>query len=148
MRWLAGHPHEARIREIMRLTPEIAAIVDLDDPQSVRWGSEIVGLLNAERVRLFRAPGKPICKHSFTAWLKLQRRRNDSVGDLARDICRDPDWPQGRTWRAFAAYLAERNACEGAQEALDRAWGEHQQHRQGWLAQEKEAFGDALYQEG
>lgn len=51
--WVRGHPHEGQLRAMLRLTRQIAEVVDLADPQSVRLASVLVGLLNCERVRLW-----------------------------------------------------------------------------------------------
>lgn len=63
---------------------------------------------------------------SFSAWLKKQKKRPDAVGDLARDVCRDPDWPaRARKLLTFRRYLQDCGACEGAMESLERAWAEY-----------------------
>lgn len=58
---------------------------------------------------------------SFTAWLKKQNNDN-AIGDLARDVASDPNWPPCRTLAGFNRYLRSVNACEGAFEALSQAW--------------------------
>lgn len=61
----------------------------------------------------------------FTRWLCRQWRRDDPVGDLARDVRQDPDWPsRARTLAAYERYLVECGACDGAVRALRRAWHE------------------------
>lgn len=60
---------------------------------------------------------------SFSRWLRRQRRRDDAVGDLARDVREDPDWP-GRTLRTMHNYLLDVGACDGANDALHAAWAE------------------------
>jgi len=64
--------------------------------------------------------------HSFTGWLKRQHRRNDPIGDLARDVLRDPNWPRGRTLKPFLEYLTRQGASERARAALEKAWREYQ----------------------
>lgn len=47
------------------------------------------------------------------------------MGDLARDLIADKELPHTVTgYRSFKDYLIERGACDGALEALDRAWNE------------------------
>jgi hypothetical protein len=68
---------------------------------------------------------------SFSKWLIKQRRRNDRVGDLARDFGSSsgmeggPSKPRGRVKRqTYHNYLDGWNACTGAHEALEQAWSE------------------------
>jgi len=62
---------------------------------------------------------------SFTAWLRRQRRSNDRVGDLARDVVIDDNWPRGRTLTRLDAYLVEVPACDAARVSLRVAWDEY-----------------------
>jgi len=62
---------------------------------------------------------------TFYQWLRQQDKRDDRVGDLARDAQRDSAWPKG----AISAEPIERhlngvNACAGALRSLEQAWGE------------------------
>lgn len=59
---------------------------------------------------------------TFTAWLKRQRKRDDRVGDLARDVARDPRWPPARTRLGFRRYLENRDAGVNALNAFEEAW--------------------------
>jgi len=62
---------------------------------------------------------------SFVAWLRNQRRRDDPVGDLARDAAADRHWPKAaKSLPRLLDYLAGRGACPGAVEACRRAWAE------------------------
>jgi len=61
---------------------------------------------------------------SFWRWLEQQRRRDDGVGDLARDALSDADWPRRIGVKRMHEHLLERHACEGAHDSLDRAWRE------------------------
>jgi hypothetical protein len=61
---------------------------------------------------------------SFSEWLRAQRRRDDPVGDLARDAMADDGWLGGRDLSALHGHLSRYGACEGAHDALDRAWRE------------------------
>ena len=61
---------------------------------------------------------------TFWRWLRRQHRRNDRVGDLARDAWVDRDWPRrARRLSTPVAYLRSVNACDGAIESLARAHG-------------------------
>jgi hypothetical protein len=60
---------------------------------------------------------------TFTAWLWRQAKRDDAVGDLARDSKLDQRWPRtANTLLAFQEHLARAGACEGARRTLDKAW--------------------------
>jgi uncharacterized protein YozE (UPF0346 family) len=64
---------------------------------------------------------------TFYAWVKSQRGRDDSVGDLARDIMRDRNFPrQADDYDALYFHLFEMGACPAALRAFDRAWAEFQ----------------------
>ncbi len=63
----------------------------------------------------------------FPAWLRQQHARQDPVGDLARDMRRDHAWPpSATTLRAFERHLKCMGACDGAVNALQRAFTEWQ----------------------
>ena len=67
----------------------------------------------------------------FTTWLRDQARRDDMIGDLARDMIGDAGWPRPTTERATIWYLHGRGACGGALEAVQRAWCEwRESHRE------------------
>jgi uncharacterized protein YozE (UPF0346 family) len=67
---------------------------------------------------------------SFAAWLRNQRRRDDPVGDLARDAAADRHWPKAaKSLPRLLDYLAGRGACPGAVEACRRAWAEFRAER-------------------
>jgi hypothetical protein len=65
-------------------------------------------------------------KMTFYAWLGKQIKRDDPVGDLARDA-RYPsaDKPRRHTLTTWLNYLYKYNACDKAIEALRVAWGEY-----------------------
>lgn len=67
---------------------------------------------------------------SFLTWLALQAQRDDAVGDCARDMLDDPDWPPtATTFDTARAYLRSVNASHLAVDALREAWGEWQQRQ-------------------
>ncbi len=63
---------------------------------------------------------------TFKAWLMLQMKRDDPVGDLARDILKDPTWPRTQDTVKLRQYMVKRGSVENALLALDRAYSEYQ----------------------
>ena len=66
---------------------------------------------------------------SFHRWLMLQIKRDDPIGDLARDVKIDHErrgkWPYAAVDREeYVQYLAYTGACIGACDALVEAWEE------------------------
>ena len=63
---------------------------------------------------------------SFTAWLRAQKKRQDPVGDLSRDMRSDGEWPRvpGAGLPLYTQHLEECGACDGAFRALKRAYAE------------------------
>ena len=63
---------------------------------------------------------------TFRAWMLTHIKRDDAIGDLARDIAEDQDWPKGN-WpgEVYVYYLERVNACEGAIRACRRAYAEY-----------------------
>ncbi|MFD9720636.1 YozE family protein [Streptomyces sp. NPDC059076] len=59
---------------------------------------------------------------SFTSWLKSHSKDQNAIGDLARDVAADPDWPSRRQLSGQREYLEERGAIPAAVETLERAW--------------------------
>jgi uncharacterized protein YozE (UPF0346 family) len=62
---------------------------------------------------------------TFWQWINRQKRRDDAVGDIARDIIGDPEWPR-RAWKltTLMEYLASAAASPNAVRAFAQAWGE------------------------
>jgi YozE SAM-like fold len=61
-------------------------------------------------------------------WLRRQQRRQDAVGDLARDQRQDDRWPRGPASLArLERYLMERHASARISRALAQAWHEWKQ---------------------
>jgi hypothetical protein len=67
---------------------------------------------------------------TFTRFIRGQRRRQDAIGDFARDWLSDrrhtpPRKPRGQVdWARMVLYLESRNASFAAIEAARRAWNE------------------------
>lgn len=88
----------------------------------------------------------------FTSWLKRQIERDDPVGDLARDVKLDKQFPRGsNSYRRIESYLISSGACSGARSSLRKAWTEYQKsqdptRRAGvhWQEVECERCGDSF----
>ena len=62
---------------------------------------------------------------TFKRWLARQRKRDDPVGDLARDVFQDcRRWTSARTLKGVLSHLSSLGACRGAMKAAERAWVE------------------------
>lgn len=51
---------------------------------------------------------------TFKTWIKDFEDSDSAVGDLARDIKMDKDFPVTKKFEKIARYLRNINACEGA----------------------------------
>jgi uncharacterized protein YozE (UPF0346 family) len=59
----------------------------------------------------------------FTTWLLRQTKREDPVGDFARDVARDTGWPvDAQDHDDARAYLERQFACSDAIHAFEQAW--------------------------
>jgi uncharacterized protein YozE (UPF0346 family) len=63
---------------------------------------------------------------TFKAWLQLQKKRDDPVGDLSRDVLKDREWPITQDMVKLRQYMVKRGSVESALTALDRAYSEYQ----------------------
>ncbi|MFE5806298.1 YozE family protein [Streptomyces sp. NPDC056491] len=71
-----------------------------------------------------------MAKHqSFTTWLKTHRKDDTAIGDLARDVAADPDWPSRRGLSGQRTYLEDRGAIPRAIATLERAWEAYSAHQ-------------------
>ncbi|WP_405778327.1 YozE family protein [Streptomyces sp. NBC_00859] len=66
---------------------------------------------------------------SFTAWLKTHADQHNAIGDLARDVSADPDWPSRKGRQGQLDYLEECGAITAAIETLERAWTKYEADR-------------------
>ncbi len=66
---------------------------------------------------------------TFKAWLMLQMKRNDQVGNLARDVLKDRTWPPTQDLVKLRQHMVKRGAIESALPALDEAYSEYQKQR-------------------
>ncbi|WP_407838495.1 YozE family protein [Streptomyces sp. DSM 116496] len=67
----------------------------------------------------------------FTSWLKTHAKDQSAIGDLARDVAADPDWPSRRQLSGQREYLEERGAIPAAVETLERAWELYEARQEG-----------------
>lgn len=69
---------------------------------------------------------------TFKAWLRTQKRRDDPVGDFARDALEDRRFPRvstdtlGGGWTKVRRHLQAIGACDSAEDAGFQAWREYQ----------------------
>jgi uncharacterized protein YozE (UPF0346 family) len=64
---------------------------------------------------------------SFNTWLKDQSYRNDPVGDIARDMLVDKNFPvTSESYYEINKYLENLGACDGALRAISRAFKEYE----------------------
>jgi uncharacterized protein YozE (UPF0346 family) len=63
---------------------------------------------------------------TFKAWLMLQMKRDDPVGDLARDVRKDRTWPITQDMAKLRQYMVKRGSIQKTLTALDRAYSEYQ----------------------
>lgn len=66
-------------------------------------------------------------KPSFEVWVTRFETDNSPVGDLARDILADNDFPVVNDYRNIHDYLIRQNACNDAMVAFEKAWGIYEQ---------------------
>ena len=66
----------------------------------------------------------------FIVWLRAQDKRDDPVGDLARDFKADGRARGIRTLAALTEHLLRCDACEGALDSLVQAGAEWSREQQ------------------
>lgn len=66
---------------------------------------------------------------SFTVWLKTHADQRNAIGDLARDVSADSDWPSRKGLVGQRDYLEERGAVPAAVTTLERAWAQYEAYR-------------------
>lgn len=78
--------------------------------------------LRAARVKVVDSAWTRKPARSFLAWSKAQAKRDDVVGEFARDIARDPRAPSGRATKGqWRDHLGGSQHLAGA---LSEAWAE------------------------
>jgi hypothetical protein len=66
---------------------------------------------------------------SFRRWLDQFSRDESAIGDLARDVAADPDWPVPTDLELIFLHMAELDASDNALEALRAAWDRWQREQ-------------------
>ena len=61
----------------------------------------------------------------FNQWLKQFAGQQNAIGDLARDVMRDRTAPVLNSRQDWRLHLSDRNACDGALDAFERAWAKY-----------------------
>ncbi|GHF91881.1 YozE family protein [Streptomyces filamentosus] len=64
---------------------------------------------------------------SFTTWLKRHVKDDNAIGDLARDVAADPNWPSRMQLKGQREYLESLGAIPAAVATLERAWSLYQE---------------------
>lgn len=59
---------------------------------------------------------------TFKEWIAKYEKQNKPIGDLARDIARDKEFPDTNDCEKVLGYLHENHACDGAIDAFKSAW--------------------------
>lgn len=68
---------------------------------------------------------------SFTGWLAKHRKRENPLGDLARDVARDKNWPSDGDLPRFERHMMAAGACSAALRTLSSAWKKYHRWRSG-----------------
>ena len=63
---------------------------------------------------------------TFKAWLLMQMKRDDQVGNLARIVQKDRTWPPTQDMLKLRQYMKKSGSFEKALPALDQAYAEYQ----------------------
>ncbi len=58
----------------------------------------------------------------FHDWIKQFEKSQSAVGDLARDMKEDGDFPKSASLKEMLDYLDNKGACDGAIDALKDAY--------------------------
>lgn len=59
---------------------------------------------------------------TFVKWLLSHKGDNSPLGDLARDVSSDANFPNTQALGEMLEYLEDNGACDGAIKALKTAW--------------------------
>ena len=59
---------------------------------------------------------------TFKKWIAKYEKQVNPIGDLARDIAEDGDFPDTNDCEKILNYLRENRACSGAIDTFKNAW--------------------------
>ena len=71
---------------------------------------------------------------SFTRWLKQFEDEDNAIGDLAREVAADCDWPADQDLLGLVAHLEGIGACDDAIRALVKAHARWVAEQPTWLS--------------
>lgn len=58
----------------------------------------------------------------FKEWIMQFEKDNSPIGDLAKDIKQDEQFPYTKDYKSILNYLESQNACDGAIKAFKHAF--------------------------
>lgn len=66
---------------------------------------------------------------SFYIWLKFQKNKDTAIGDIARDIMQDKEFPKKANQSTQLKYLEEHEASDNAIDAFKKAWRHYEEYK-------------------
>ena len=63
---------------------------------------------------------------TFKIWLMVQKKRDDPVGNLARNMLQDKTWPPTQDMVKLRQHMVKLGSKDDALSALDQAYSEYQ----------------------
>ncbi len=63
---------------------------------------------------------------TFVDWLSRHVNRDTPLGDLARDVSRDKEFPMSNSKEDIRNHLHRKNACQDAISTFNQAWASYQ----------------------
>jgi len=61
-------------------------------------------------------------RYTFTKWLLQRQKEATAVGDLARQVARDPEWTDPKTLAALESQLSGAGSPQATLDVARRAW--------------------------
>ena len=59
---------------------------------------------------------------SFAKWLIQFAEENSTLGDLARDVAKDKNFPRSRRYETICSYLEDSGASDACMNVFEEAW--------------------------
>lgn len=66
---------------------------------------------------------------TFVDWLSRHVKRDSPLGDLARDVSHDKEFPTSNSKEDIESHLRRKNACHEAINTFRRAWSSYQTYQ-------------------